>query len=88
MLATVLGHFGIRFWNFLKYKLQNLLFFLKNMRLSNSLKVLGDMTIKFSHPARWSGAHTLAKNLSKEVGESSDIFKKICKDCINVPIRN
>lgn len=79
MLATVLGHFGIRFWNFLKYKLQNLLFFLKNMRLSNSLKVLGDMTIKFSHPARWSGAHTLAKNLSKEVREQVIFSRKFAK---------
>ena len=79
MLATVLGHFGIRFWDFLKYKLQNLLFFLKNMRLSNSLKVLGDMTIKFSHPARWSGAHTLAKNLSKEVREQVIFSRKFAK---------
>ena len=79
MLATVLGHFGIRFWNFLKYKLQNLLFFLKNMRLSNSLEVFRDMTIKFSHPARWSGAHTLAKNLSKEVREQVIFSRKFAK---------
>lgn len=79
MLATVLGHFGIRFWNFLKYKLQNLLFFLKNMRLSNSLEVFGDMTIKFPHPARWSGAHTLAKNLSKEVREQVIFSRKFAK---------